>query len=489
MPLSGLAAGERLVAVTRRPRNNLLYGLGYNPGSGTVQLYIVSPSLGQVRSVSEGAARAFTSDRVGVDGNTTFAMDVNPETDRIRVITSNGDNFRINPHNGALIDGDLGGASGSVSGTNKDGPINGLSAQILGLAHTNTAVITSNTTLYTIDAANDSIYIQNPAVLGTQTSALSLSNDIQSVFGFDIEFGVNSSSSDAPLTSGKAIVGVFSGGVPRIGALNLVTGELATSVVPPSTLSSPISLALTANQSGSYPVMLLGANGQSIIRTSSQRLGTASPLIISDVVAGETIVAIDFSPGTGRLMGLGVNPTNDTATLYSIDLVSGAASAQGTAGQVLFVDSSGARVDFPVGARWDIDINPRVDRVRVVTSTGLNFRIIPSSGAPQDGDSGVAGINPDGFLHEAALAADGVAFTNNSLGTSMTSQYALDATTSALYLTSNPDRGVMQFVAPITTPSGAPLSFSRVAGFIYPTMCERIAPTGRLFQAERPPFW
>jgi Domain of unknown function (DUF4394) len=81
--ITGLALGEALVGIDFRPQNGFLYGLGVNTTSSD------------------------------------FGFDFNPIADRIRVTTDTGLNFRINPNNGAPVDGD-----GGALGIQPDGSIN-----------------------------------------------------------------------------------------------------------------------------------------------------------------------------------------------------------------------------------------------------------------------------------------------------------------------------------------------------------------------------
>ena len=73
----------------------------------------------------------------------------------------------------------------------------------------------------------------------------------------------------------------------------------------------------------------------------------------------------------GLLYGLGVNAGADTATLYVISTRTGVAGAVGSIAGV---------GDLPPG-NFGFDFNPSVDRIRVTTDTGLNFRLNPNSGA------------------------------------------------------------------------------------------------------------
>lgn len=470
--LTGVQAGEQIVAITRRPRNNMLYGLGYNPTNGSVQLYLLSPSTGAAVSVTGGTPKFFVSatgeiDRIGIDGTSRFSMDVNPSTDRIRVVVDNGDNFRINPNTGALIDGNYGGPLGSVSGTNKDKAINGVVSSVQAIAHTNSSVITSNTTAYTIDAESDQLCIQAPQVDGTQTCSPPLSTTIESVFGFDIPFGVNTTQSDTPVTSGKGFIGIARNGVARLGAIDLVSGVHSTTILP-ATVGLPISFTMNTNRTGTYPVVLLTDSGASITRASSYAvsgtLSTLSTVQITGVVQGEKIVGIDYRPLNGQLMALGINPEpgKDNGTLYLIDPQSGAATVIGSPGLISFLDVNGAPIDFPSDTAWGFDINPKTDRVRVVTTSGLNFRINPTTGAPITSGNGV---NPDKQLQGIGASSNGVAFANNTLGASITTQYNLDANSGSILIQSSPDAGILTFVTSITDASGSVIDTSTAVGF------------------------
>src|SRR5690606_10720728 len=110
---------------------------------------------------------------------------------------------------------------------------------------------------------------------------------------------------------------------------------------------------------------------------------------------------IDFRPQTGQLYALGVNDMADNATVYVIDPQSGGATVVGSEGLVRFVTTTGATVDLPpASVGYGFDFNPTVDRIRVVTATGLNLRINPITGEPVDGNATAGdGINPDGSIN------------------------------------------------------------------------------------------
>jgi hypothetical protein len=84
---------------------------------------------------------------------------------------------------------------------------------------------------------------------------------------------------------------------------------------------------------------------------------------ISGLQSGEQVLGIDFRPATGDLYALG-----STGRLYIIDVNSGRATRVGSS----TVAISGSEIGF--------DFNPTVDRIRVVTDSGSNFRINPNDG-------------------------------------------------------------------------------------------------------------
>jgi hypothetical protein len=202
---------------------------------------------------------------------------------------------------------------------------------------------------------------------------------------------------------------------------------------------------------------------------------------IAGVTAGETLVGIDYRPQTGQLYSLGVNPSSDTATVYIIDPQTGAATVVGaSAGLVAYVDGTGAPVDLPPAAMgYGFDFNPTVDRIRVVTGTGLNFRINPDNGNPVDGNlnntaSPPAGINTDGLINGGPTGSSGVtaaAYTNSfgqSLTGGVTTQYVIDSASNSLFIQNPPNAGTLTVNLPITV-SGNTLDFTDANGFDIPS--------------------
>gem|GEM_PF-272075 len=461
--ISGFTAGETLVAIDLRPQNQELYALGVNSTADTMTLYHLSAQTGL--AVAVGAAVSLTTDGATVVDLPASGWDIdfNPAVDRLRVVCSSL-NFRMNPNTGTLVDGDNTGlTAGSVPGTNPDGAINGATTTVQATAYVNSQPNNGNiTTQYTLDASTNSIYIQNPPNTGAQTSGLTVTVsgsplDFTAVSGFDIMPGVNAATSNAAVAAGVGYAVLHSAGTSGLYLINLVNGQ-ATLIGNLAARSFAIRPTLGAS-------IGLSSAGTALVRFSPLVPGTTTSVSITGVTAGETMVSLDMRPATGQVYGLGVNATADTATLYLVDPQTGASTAIGVAGQIAFVTGAATPVDFPDSSvGYDIDFNPTVDRVRVITGSGLNFRINPITGAPVDGDAGVAGTNTDGSINGLTSSVHATAYTNSFAGTGVTTQYTLDATTNSFYIQTPPNAGTQTSTLAVTDGTN-PIDFSAPVGF------------------------
>lgn len=159
LPLTVLAAGERLLAIDFRPATGELYGV-----SSASQLYTINTSSGQVNPVGQGFTPAINGEAVG--------FDFNPTVDRIRLVTNTGQNLRLNP------------ITGMVAAI--DGNINPTEAAITGVAYTNSFAGATTTTLYDIDVNSNQLYKQIPPNNGTLVLVGSLGIQAVGEAGFDI---------------------------------------------------------------------------------------------------------------------------------------------------------------------------------------------------------------------------------------------------------------------------------------------------------------
>ncbi len=478
--VQGLVSGETLVSIDRRPQNGYLYGLGYNASNGTVTLYVIHPESLQATPVGATSVGGFVDgmnqpDRIGVDANTRFEIDFNPAVDRLRIISSAGENFRMNPNNGMLVDGNLGGTD-PIAGLNKDGAFNGGSMTAQGTAYTNSEPNNGGvTTQYTIDENTDQLFIQNPPNAGVLSMGQMLSPIVETVLGLDITPGINAPAANQPVPAGSAhllfkptasaaeslaLVDLTSGTITNITAINGADGARGLALQKPEAV----------------PVIGLSADGSSLLRFADNAPNIVTTVAIAGVDVNESLVGIDIRPATGQLFALGVNHNANNASLYIIDPQTGTASlaVAGTTGGIAFVDAAGDPVDLPDPsvAGYGFDFNPTVDRIRATTSTGLNLRLNPTNGMAVDGNFGLVGVaipgtNPDGPINGATSGASAAAYTNSiasPAGSNVTTLYVLDEETSQLTIQSPPNRGD-QIMAMTLTLNGSPLMFSASNGF------------------------
>lgn len=166
--VTGLECGESLVGIDFRPATGELFGVG-----SFDRLYTIDVTTGYAMQVGDKFALDLT-------GN-YFGLDFNPTVDRIRLVSDAGQNLRINPNTGAIVDADI-----LTAGVQADGNLNGATSSIIAAAYTNNIAGATSTILYGINADTDQLFIQNPPNAGTQNLVGSLGVDITANAGFDI---------------------------------------------------------------------------------------------------------------------------------------------------------------------------------------------------------------------------------------------------------------------------------------------------------------
>jgi Domain of unknown function (DUF4394) len=160
--ITGLPAGVTLKGIDFRPATGDLYGVG----SDSV-VYRLNPRTG----IAVAEAPTFTPALRGK----SFGVDFNPTVDKIRVVSDDRQNLRLN------VD------EGTVLSTDKD--INPGMPQIVGAGYLNSSFSATRptaTTLYVVDAASDMLFKQNPPNDGTLTEGKWLGIDVGLNANFDI---------------------------------------------------------------------------------------------------------------------------------------------------------------------------------------------------------------------------------------------------------------------------------------------------------------
>lgn len=142
----------------------------------------------------------------------------------------------------------------------------------------------------------------------------------------------------------------------------------------------------------------------------------------------EKILGLDYRPRTGQLYGLGSD-----SRVYIVNPSSGVAS---------FAFSLSSSIDgMPVklsGQSFGFDFNPQVDRLRIISNTGQNLRVVPDNANDVAGKTFV-----DGSINPQPASVSAVAYDNNFDGTTTTKLYSLDAISNKLNEIMPPNNGTL----------------------------------------------
>jgi hypothetical protein len=212
------------------------------------------------------------------------------------------------------------------------------------------------------------------------------------------------------------------------------------------------------------PATLVGLTSKDVLVTfdSASPGKILSAAKITGLDTGENVVSLDARPVTGLIYGL-----TNLNTLYILNPYSGAAELVGT-----------GVADFPLAGKvFDIDFNPTVDRIRVVTDADLNFRINPTTGAVVDGDGVTPGTQPDtALIYDSAdanaeknPAVTAVAYDRNFQGATLTTLFGIDSTRNTLVRiggvdgTPSPNLGILTTVGSLGVNPGARVGFDIAA--------------------------
>lgn len=210
-------------------------------------------------------------------------------------------------------------------------------------------------------------------------------------------------------------------------------------------------------------------------RSTLRRLSAAALLLAGSAVAAEAQTAfaltttsggaqqlVRFSPGTpGAVTTVGTTGVN----LTGIDFRPATNQLYGYDGDKLYVINIGtgaATLAFDVGnASGDVgfDFNPTVDRIRLVSPTGTNFRLNPLDGATITDGAYTFAMGDVNFGTVPSFTA--VAYTNSDTDPATgTTLYGIDPTLGQLVRIATPNGGTINTVGSLGMGN-----FSAISGF------------------------
>jgi hypothetical protein len=391
-----------IVAVTNLGASESIVGMDFRPATG--QLYAVG-SLSRLYTINltTGAATQVGSDGAFTLSGTKFGVDFNPVPDRIRVVSDLDQNLRLNPNDGTLsaTDGTLAYAAGDAN--------QGTNPQVGAGGYINSYAGATSTTLYVLDYSLNALLIQNPPNSGTLNTAATIPLDF---LGEGLDLDVSSDQGTATNTAYLSANTTTNTSV--FYRLNLTTGSLAT----------------LGNIGGGFPVSAMAVylppppavklvyaitSANDLVSFNSNTPGTIlSTVALTGITPTLPVEGMDFRPATGELYVIGYNGTNGATQLYTVNTTSGLATPVGV--PLILAGNMG---------RLAVDFNPLVDRIRLIGSTGQNYRLNPNDGTLSATDTQLSYAVGDAHAGVPPVV-HAVAYSNNFAGTAGTTLYYYD---------------------------------------------------------------
>mgnify|MGYP003450033191 FL=1 len=346
---------ETVLDIDYRNSEGALYALTKTGTKG--RIIRIDPSSGNFTRIST-LVNDGTTTNMSLPA-TSYTIDFNPVVDRLRIIGSDGSNWR---------------ADVSTGDTLVDTPTTVIN--LSGAAYEDTfSALGRGTRLFTLDATTDSVYLQDPPNDGKQTAAKSLlgSTDVASIDGYDINPANN---------VGLAMMTVA--GVQRVYTINPAAsiGSNAASLVdsPPALTGSFKYKALTFITRANPTVLALTSSNRYHSFNANQPDQISNPASIT-VPSGETVLGFDMRQSDRKLYAL-----TSASKLYTVDLATPAATAPTPAGGTATLVST---LSLPLisGVSYTLDFNPLIaatgsasNRMRLIGNDDSNATVEVETG-------------------------------------------------------------------------------------------------------------
>jgi trimeric autotransporter adhesin len=147
--ITGIVQAQKIVGLDFRPATGELYAMSYDEATGAARLYTLNPTTGVAMPIG-------TTDITLKSGISRLSMDFNPTVDRVRVVGSDGSNYRLHPMTGVLVATDVNLTYASNSSYASRTPAIGA------IGYTNSFAGSTATTLYDYDEVLNLLSTQIP---------------------------------------------------------------------------------------------------------------------------------------------------------------------------------------------------------------------------------------------------------------------------------------------------------------------------------------
>ncbi|HEY0940739.1 MAG TPA: DUF4394 domain-containing protein [Steroidobacter sp.] len=413
--ITGLRANENIVGFDLRPGGTPAGQLIAISNMGGV--YTIDPNSGT--ATLKATMTAGPSDPFTTITGTRVSIDVNNVVDQLRVITDTGQNLRVNMDTGdTFTDTQL-----TFSGSRAIG--------VTEVAYTNNFSSACRTTAYYIDSTSDRLLTTANASGGVLTPVGALTVDAAAMTGFDI--------GTAPDGTNSAIAALTVANVTSLYTIDLNTGAATRIDTIGGLNSGEFILGLARPVPATTPPQPLGelvalTENNGLVSFNSglpQQLCTNAS--INGLQGNETVLGIDMRPADLNLYAL-----TDTGRLYTVNPATGTVAFKAT------LTASAADTTQPFqgldGGNITVDVSPVADGLRVLSSNGMNLRVVFDTGETFTDNQ----LNPSGSSVTAA------AYTNSFAGTGTSTLYVIDTQNDRLLIQgrapSTPNNGDLQVV-------------------------------------------
>jgi hypothetical protein len=382
------------------------------------------------------------------------SMSFDPGTGMLRVVTSSGQNLRVNSFDGTTFDGDP-----TTPGLQGDRPLvyagDDVAAArrpfVAAIAHAR-GVSSVGSTAFVIDAAFDSLArlgvsdatggSRDAGVLHT-VGLLGVDVDAE-LAGFDVSAATGVAYGAFTLTNETSthlyVVSLLSGAATQVGLIGVPEARIRAIAVDPLGADLPAPTVLVA----------LTQNGELVRFATDDPTKIRGRATIKGLVPGDSLAAIALRPATGRLYGL-----SPQGRLYVINASTGVVRAV-----------SATPFEIPLsGTRFAMDFPPSSGVARVVSDTGMNFRVATSTGAVVDSDPNTPGVQPDADLRfkegdelsGSAPNLSAIAFVRTTTGSTL---FGISPESDMLVQSvDSPTSGVLRSVGPLEFDATGPVGF------------------------------
>lgn len=418
--INGLQTGETIVGVDFRPADGQLYALG-----STTRVYKLNTATGAATQVSIPTTTL---------SGARFGVDFNPVADRLRVVSDTNQNLRIKVDDGT---------------TTADTKLARAPVKATGIAYTNSVQGQTSSQLIALDSAGSRIYNVN-ASTGALTLRAKLSGvTLADTNGFEIA-GTGSNLvalAAVPLTTAVSAlyeIDLNTGAATNKGTIGV--GELVTG----------IGVLPTATPTAANDIYGITASNRLIGFTRNDPGTLFLNRVITGLPANEVLLGVDVRPSNSVLYALGkTSGTSTAARLYTINLSTGAATQVGTLAANPVPPDPYAGLN---GTSFGMDFDPTVDTLRIVSDTGQNLSVNPST----------ALVTTGAALAESTPVITAAAYSSNFNGAAATTLYVLNtpsASTNATLFTQNPPNdGTLNEIGSLGVAAGASVTFDILGG-------------------------